>query len=129
MANEMDGLEEDAAMSEIDFLCQENKAFRGRLEELTKELADSEEKRVILPQEMYKLPPSVLLFVMSDLDTNHCDDVSEDITHIAKTIPLDSVRTVASDLAAPEHRENRSAMQLEQPTAILLQAVLSGTRL
>jgi len=65
MANEMDGLEEDAAMSEIDFLCQENKAFRGRLEELTKELADSEEKRVILPQEMYKLPSSVLLFVMS----------------------------------------------------------------
>ncbi|KAK1020256.1 hypothetical protein LTS16_027067, partial [Friedmanniomyces endolithicus] len=51
MANEMDGLEEDAAVSEIDFLCQENKAFRGRLEELTKELADSEEERVILPQE------------------------------------------------------------------------------
>jgi len=71
MANEMDGLEEDAAMSEIDFLCQENNALRGRLEELTKELADSEEKRVILPQEMYKLPPSVLLFVMSDVQARN----------------------------------------------------------
>ncbi|KAK1810772.1 hypothetical protein LTR12_014856 [Friedmanniomyces endolithicus] len=52
MTEEMHGFEEDGVRSEAYPLCQENKVLRGRLTELTEQLAESEERRVTLLQKM-----------------------------------------------------------------------------
>ncbi|KAK1809433.1 hypothetical protein LTR12_016213 [Friedmanniomyces endolithicus] len=52
MTEEMHRVEKDGGVREGHPLCQENKALRKRLTELTKQLAESEEQRVILIQKM-----------------------------------------------------------------------------
>ncbi|KAK0767916.1 hypothetical protein LTR38_018221, partial [Friedmanniomyces endolithicus] len=53
MTEELHGFEEDGMGSEANPLRQENKVLRGRLTELTEQLAESEERRVTLLQKMY----------------------------------------------------------------------------
>ncbi|KAK0246619.1 hypothetical protein LTS02_018401, partial [Friedmanniomyces endolithicus] len=50
MTEELHGFEEDGMGSEANPLRQENKVLRGRLTELTEQLAESEERRVTLLQ-------------------------------------------------------------------------------